>query len=174
MRVLSAAGIDLEIGAMEALEIAVGKALKAQGWTLGLAESCTGGLIAHRVTNVPGSSEYFLGGVVSYADAVKQAVLGVRKETLIQHGAVSRRCALEMARGIRPLLGADIGVAVTGIAGPGGGSEEKSVGLTWIAVVTPWGERVERYAWSGNRQQNKSSMAEQALTLLLDAIESHT
>jgi PncC family amidohydrolase len=169
---LSAAVIGLEIGEMEALEIAVGKVLKAKGWTLGLAESCTGGLIAHRVTNVPGSSEYFAGGVVSYADEVKHAVLGVPKETLIQHGAVSRQCALVMARGICPLVGAEIGVAVTGIAGPDGGSEEKPVGLTWIAVVTPWGERVERYEWHGNRHENKNSMAEQALKLLLESIES--
>jgi PncC family amidohydrolase len=169
---VSAAGISLERIEMEALEIAVGKVLKAQGWTLGLAESCTGGLIAHRVTNVPGSSEYFVGGVVSYADAVKHAVLGVRKEILLQHGAVSRQCALEMARSIRPLVGADIGVAVTGIAGPGGGSEEKPVGLAWIAVVTPWGESVERYEWDGNRQENKNSAAEQALALLFEAIES--
>ncbi len=157
---------------MEALEIAVGKVLKAQGWTLGLAESCSGGLIAHRVTDVPGSSEYFVGGVVSYADNVKRDVLGVREETLSRHGAVSRLCALEMARGIRPVVGADIGVAVTGIAGPGGGSEEKPVGLTWIALVTPWGERVERYEWSGNRQENKNHTAEQALRLLLETIES--
>ncbi|MGD8813827.1 MAG: CinA family protein [Anaerolineales bacterium] len=156
---------------MEAIEVTVGKALKSQGWTLGLAESCTGGLIAHRITNVPGSSDYFVGGVITYADGFKRAVLGVREETLIQHGAVSRPCALEMARGVLPLVGADVGVAVTGIAGPGGGSTEKPVGLTWIAVVAPGRECVERYAWKGSRQENKDSMADQALSLLLEVLE---
>ena len=157
---------------METIEVFVGEALKAQGWKLGLAESCTGGLIAHRITNVPGSSDYFVGAVVSYADDFKQAVLGVRKETLIQHGAVSRECVVEMVRGVLNLVDVEVGVAVTGIAGPSGGSVEKPVGLAWIAVITPRRERVERYVWKGDRRENKESMADQALSLLLEALES--
>lgn len=155
----------------ESIEFSVGEALRANNLTLAVAESCTGGLIAHRVTNVPGSSQYFVGGVVSYADAVKQGVLGVRGETLAKHGAVSRHTALEMARGVRRLLGAQVGVAVTGIAGPGGGSADKPVGLTWIAVISPRRERVERYDWDGDRAENKISAAGAALQLLLDELE---
>ncbi len=153
------------------VEVSVGETMRAKNLILAVAESSTGGLIAHRVTNVPGSSEYFLGGVVAYADTVKQGVLGVRGEMLEEQGAVSRQCALQMARGVRNVLGAQVGVAVTGIAGPGGGTVEKPVGLTWIAVVTPTGERVERYDWSGDRAENKNSSAEAALQLLLDELE---
>ena len=153
------------------LEISVGEKMRAQGLTMAVAESSTDGLISHLVTSAPGSSAYFLGGVVSYADTVKQAVLGVRGETLAQHGAVSRQCALEMARGVRETLGAQVGVAVTGIAGPGGGTAEKPVGLTWIAVITPAGERAECFEWSGDRAENKNSSAEAALKLLLDELE---
>jgi PncC family amidohydrolase len=137
---------------------------------LALAESCTGGLIAHRITNVPGSSEYFLGGVVSYADAIKRRLLEVDAETLAQDGAVSRQTALEMARGACRVIGADVGIAVTGIAGPGGGSEDKPVGLTWIAVLGPDVERVERYMWGGDRIANKERSAEAALELLVEVL----
>jgi PncC family amidohydrolase len=146
------------------IEVSVGETMRAKGLTMAVAESSTGGLIAHLVTSAPGSSEYFLGGVVSYADTVKQSVLGVRGETLAQ-------CALEMARGVRKALDAQVGVAVTGIAGPGGGTSEKPVGLTWIAVITPTGERAERYEWSGDRAENKNSSARAALKLLLDELE---
>lgn len=155
----------------EQLEVYVGEALRAKNLTLAVAESCTGGLVAHRLTNVPGSSEYFLGGVVSYADTVKHDMLGVSGETLLHHGAVSQKSALEMALGVCRLLGAHLGLAVTGIAGPGGGSAEKPVGLTWIAVITPQGERIERYLWEGDRKENKNSSAEAALRLLLDELE---
>lgn len=159
-----------EIGMSKPIETRVGDLLVTKGMKLALAESCTGGLIAHRITNVPGSSQYFLGGVVCYADAVKHGLLGVSEETLAQDGAVSRKTALEMARGVRKLLGASIGVSVTGIAGPGGGSAEKPVGLTWIAVIGPESERVERYMWSGDRSENKRSSAEAALELLIEVI----
>ena len=152
------------------IEVFVGEALKAKNLTLAVAESCTGGLLAHRVTNVPGSSEYFLGGVVSYANAVKQVVLGVRGGTLAQHGAVSRQSALEMARGVRRVLEAQVAVAITGVAGPGGGSVEKPVGLAWIAVITPRRERVECYEWSGDREENKNSFARAALQLLFEEL----
>jgi len=153
------------------LEVYVGEALGARNLMLAVAESSTGGLISHRLTNVPGSSEYFLGGVVSYSDMVKHHVLGVPGETLLHHGAVSQQSALEMAQGVCRVLGAQVGLAVTGIAGPGGGSAEKPVGLTWIAVITPHGERVERYLWDGSRKENKNSSAEAALTLLFDELK---
>lgn len=155
----------------EQLEVYVGEALGAKNLTLAVAESCTGGLVAHRLTNVPGSSEYFLGGVVSYADTVKHGVLGVCAETLLHHGAVSKKSALEMAQGVCRVFGAQVGLSVTGIAGPGGGSAEKPVGLTWIAIITPHGERIERYLWDGDRKENKHSSAEAALRLLLDELE---
>jgi PncC family amidohydrolase len=154
----------------KSLEVRVGELLGVKGMTLGLAESCTGGLIAHRITNVPGSSEYFLGAVVCYADEVKRGLLGVRAETLAQDGAVSRQSALEMARGVCKVLGAQVGVAVTGIAGPGGGSGDKPVGLTWIALITPEGERVERFVWRGDRIENKRSSVDAALKMLLEAL----
>jgi len=156
------------------IESRVGELLREKAMKLGLAESCTGGLIAHRLTNVPGSSDYFLGAVVCYADSVKQQLLGVAADTLAQDGAVSQQTALQMARGVCKLLGAQVGVSVTGIAGPGGGTQEKPVGLTWIAVVSPDGERVERYMWSGDRIENKESSATAALDLLIEAIREHS
>jgi nicotinamide-nucleotide amidase len=119
--------------AVIALEEAVGRLLAERG--LAVAESCTGGLIAHRLTNAPGSSRYFLGGVVAYANEVKERVLGVRPGTLREDGAVSREAALEMARGVRRLLGADIAISATGIAGPTGGMPEKPVGLVYVALA---------------------------------------
>lgn len=154
----------------ESLESRVGQALQQRGWTLALAESCTGGLVSHRITQVPGSSAYFLGGVVAYANQAKQDLLGVDSLTLAEHGAVSAETAREMARGARSTFLVHVGLSVTGIAGPGGGTEDKPVGLTYIAVVTPQGERVERYQWSGDREANKQAAAEAALELLLQAL----
>ena len=131
----------------EALEEAVGRLLAERGLTVAVAESCTGGLIAHRLTNVPGSSAYFLGGVVAYANEVKERVLGVRPETLRRYGAVSRETALEMARRVRRLLGADIALSATGIAGPAGGTPEKPVGLVYVALAAEDCERCERHLW---------------------------
>ena len=151
----------------ESLELQVGRALRQRGWTLALGESCTGGLVAHRITEVAGSSEYFLGGVVAYSNPVKQALLRVSEQTLESHGAVSEETALEMARGARAVLSADVGLSVTGIAGPGGGTPEKPVGLTVLAVSTPAGDWAERHVWGGDRQANKQASAEAALQLLL-------
>lgn len=156
----------------QTLESRAGAALNERGWTLALGESCTGGLVAHRITEVPGSSDYFLGGVVAYSNPVKERLLKVRGQTLEEHGAVSEDTAREMARGARQTLGADVGVSVTGIAGPGGGTLDKPVGLTLIAVATPDGEWTERHVWSGNRKVNKENSAEAALKLLLRALES--
>ena len=155
----------------EPLELLVGKALKSRGRTLALAESCTGGLVGHRITEVPGSSEYLLGGIVAYAYEAKERQLGVHHQTLYEHGAVSRETAIEMARGARHAFGADIGLAVTGIAGPGGGMPDKPVGTTWIAVSSREGEWAEKHTWNGDRSSNKGRSAEAAMNLLLRALE---
>jgi PncC family amidohydrolase len=154
----------------ETLESRVGAALRARGWTVALAESCTGGLVGHRLTQVPGSSEYFLGGVVAYAYDAKERLLGVRHQTLYDHGAVSRETAIEMAHGARVAFGADLGLSVTGIAGPAGGMPDKPVGLTWIAVSTRTGDLAEHFLGHGDRTANKESAAEAALDLLLRVI----
>jgi PncC family amidohydrolase len=154
----------------ESLEVQVGSALRQKGWTLALGESCTGGLVAHRITEVAGSSEYFLGGVVAYSNPIKHSLLQVAEQTLERHGAVSEETARQMARGARAVLGADVGLSVTGIAGPGGGTPEKPVGLTLLAVSTPAGEWIERHVWNGDRQNNKQASAEAALRLLLLAL----
>ncbi len=150
-----------------ALSEQIGKRLKAQGKTLATAESCTGGLIGHLITEVPGSSAYYLGGVISYSNEVKHHVLGVRLGTLEQEGAVSAACAREMAVGVRQLMDADIGISVTGIAGPGGGTVSKPVGLTYIHLSTADGEYGMHYHWQGERSENKLSSARAALRLLL-------
>jgi PncC family amidohydrolase len=154
-----------------ALEERVGRLLVEQGLTLALAESCTGGLISHRITNVPGSSEYFVGGVVAYAYDAKERVLGVRHDTLYDYGAVSEPTALEMARGARRLLRTDVALAVTGIAGPGGGMPDKPVGLVYIALSARDLERCERYVWPHDRAGNKAASADAALALLLEYME---
>lgn len=150
------------------LEEILGRLLVEQKLTLGVAESCTGGLITHCLTNVPGSSNYLLGGIVAYSYDVKERVLNVRHDTLYEHGAVSRETALEMARSARRLLGSDVALAVTGIAGPGGGTPEKPVGLVYIALSARDIERCERYVWSGDRLQNKQQSSQVALEMLLE------
>lgn len=151
------------------LEVRLGAALTAAGRTICTAESCTGGLVAHRITNVAGSSAYMLGGVVAYANAVKQHILNVPEATLIAHGAVSEQTAAEMATGARALLGADYAVSITGIAGPGGGTPDKPVGLTFIALAGPDGLLVtRRFVWDGDREANKDHSAEAALALALE------
>jgi PncC family amidohydrolase len=155
----------------EAVEATLGRILQERNMTLAVAESCTGGLVGHRITNVAGSSKYFLGGVIAYSYEAKERILGVRHGTLYDHGAVSRETAVEMARGARRLLGADLGVAVTGIAGPGGGTPDKSVGLTWLAVSTRRGDRAQRHDWDGDRDANKRESAAAVLALLCDVLE---
>lgn len=138
-------------------EIEIGKLLRQRKLKLGLAESCTGGLVGHRVTNVPGSSEYFTGGVVAYAYEAKVAMLGVSWDTLNAYGAVSRETVLEMARGVRDLLAVDVAVSVSGIAGPGGGTAEKPVGTTWIGLAAPEGEWARKFIFDGDRRRRRSS-----------------
>jgi nicotinamide-nucleotide amidase len=125
---------------------------RARGWTLATAESCTGGMVATRLTSVPGSSDVFVGGVVAYSDAVKEQELGVSPATLAEHGAVSAETAAEMAAGVRARLGADVGISVTGIAGPGGGTPEKPVGLVYIHVETPEGSRGLEFTFAQDRE----------------------
>lgn len=158
----------------ESIEMVLGQALRERGLTFAVAESCTGGLLGHRITNVPGSSEYFLGGVVAYAYEAKERLLGVEHNTLYEHGAVSRETALEMARGARSVFGADVGLSVTGIAGPGGGLPEKPVGLTWVAVSMREGEWAESYIFEGDRHANKAQSAEGAMALLHKILEGST
>lgn len=149
------------------VEEVIGVLLVDRGLTLVTAESCTGGLVAHRITNVSGSSDYFLGGLVTYSNEAKERDLGVRHETLVTHGAVSEETAREMARGARERMVADVGVSVTGIAGPTGGSLEKPVGLVYVGLSAPGVERCERYVWQGDRVANKEQSAEAALQMVL-------
>ena len=153
------------------LEAYIGQLLTQRKLTLAVAESCTGGLIGHWLTNVAGSSTYFLGGVVAYAYDAKERVLGVSHNTLYDHGAVSEETAREMARGVRRALGADVGVSVTGIAGPGGGLPGKPVGLTWIALSARDFDRAEQFVWDGDRLTNKEKSAEAALEMLKEYLE---
>lgn len=150
----------------EEIEQVVVRLLTERKKNLALAESCTGGCIANRVTNVPGASSVFLGGVVSYANNVKQKFLGVRAETLRQHGAVSEAVAREMAEGAREKFGADFALAVTGIAGPGGGTKDKPVGTVFIALAGAFGTVVERKLNSYEREAFKQLTAQQALEML--------
>ena len=146
----------------------LGARCAALGLTVATAESCTGGLVAHLITEVPGSSAYLRGGIVAYADDVKRAALGVPAEVLVAHGAVSAQVALAMAEGVRQALGTDLAVAVTGVAGPDGGSEAKPVGLVYVAVVGLGAPDVRRFHWAGDRSANKRSSAEAALSMLLE------
>lgn len=136
--------------------------------TVGTAESCTGGLVAHILTEVAGSSGYFQGAVVTYSDDAKKTLLGVADDILAAHGAVSAQVARAMAAGARERLGVGLAVAVTGIAGPEGGSAAKPVGLTYVAVADEGGDEVRRFHWTGDRAENKRLSARAALELLLE------
>jgi nicotinamide-nucleotide amidase len=156
------------------LSAEVGIALRRRGLKLVTAESCTGGLIGDWITDVPGSSEYYVGGVISYANEAKMRLLGVPAGLLAQYGAVSRETVLEMARGARAALAEEyppetlVGLSVSGIAGPGGGSPEKPVGLVWIGLSTPEGDWAWQFCWDGDRRANKRASAQEALRLLLE------
>jgi len=140
--------------------------LKASGRTCATAESCTGGGVGSAITAVPGSSAVFLGGIISYANAVKENVLGVRAETLATVGAVSSETAEQMAVGARRLTKADIAVSLTGIAGPDGGSDEKPVGLVWFGLATPQGVRSEKCLFRGDRASVREQAVLHALGML--------
>jgi len=149
----------------------IGAALSAQGLTLSVAESCTGGLLGDRISDVPGSSLYFTGGAITYSYKAKERVLGVGHDTLVLHGAVSEETAREMARGARRLFETDISLAITGIAGPDGGMPGKPVGLVYIALAASDTELCRRFVWSDERRENKAHSAEAALRLLRDFLK---
>jgi PncC family amidohydrolase len=149
------------------LAIELGRLLSARGLTLALAESCTGGLIGSLITDVAGSSDYFLGSAVTYANSAKQNLLSVRPETLQAHGAVSAETAAEMAQGARRLFGSAIAASVTGIAGPGGGMPGKPVGLVHIHLSAADAELSERHVWDADRMGNKLLSAEAVLRLVI-------
>lgn len=153
-----------------ALAERVGAACRARGWTIGTAESCTAGLVAHVITEVAGSSDYFRGGLVIYADDVKVAVGDVPAATLAAHGAVSAQVAVAMAEGVRRRLGVDIAVAITGVAGPGGGTEAKPVGLTYLAVADASVDDVRRHVWTFDRSGNKRASAAAALAMVVERL----
>ena len=152
-------------------ETYIGKMLNDSGKTVSCAESCTGGLISELFTSVPGSSGYFLGAVTSYANSVKTGVLGVSEETIARYGAVSSECVREMAEGIRRITGSDYSVATSGIAGPGGGSPEKPVGLVWIAVSSENGTETFSHTYKNDRRRNIERFAASALNHLRIKIE---
>ena len=145
---------------------------RASGRTCATAESCTGGLVGGAITSVSGSSEVFLGGVVYYANEVKANVLGVPREVLDTVGAVSSECAAAMAEGARRLTGADVAVSTTGIAGPGGGSAEKPVGLVWFGLATVEGTRTEKAIFRGDREGVRANAVTHALGMLTMAVGS--
>ena len=145
-----------------------GKKLVFLGLKLAVAESCTGGGLADAITDVAGSSDYFQGGIVSYSNRAKEKLLGVDPEVLERVGAVSEPVALQMAEGVRGALEADLGMGITGIAGPGGGSDQKPVGLVYIGLSAPGRQEVRRFVWSGDRIFNKRRSVEAALEMLMD------
>ena len=161
----------------EALEAQVGLVLRQHDLKLAVAESCTGGLIGHLLTNVPGSSDYYLGGIIAYSYEAKERLLGVKHTTLLTYGAVSQETVIEMARGVRAVFSPDfpigkiIGLSVSGISGPGGGMPGKPVGLVWIGLSTAGLDRAYQFVWNGDRLKNKQLSAEMALQLLIDYLQ---
>lgn len=155
----------------ELLEEKIGRLLSAQNLTISCAESCTGGLLTSRLTDIAGSSAYVMGSVVSYTNRIKEALVGVRHETLLAHGAVSEETAREMAEGIRRAIKTDIGIGITGIAGPGGGTKEKPVGLVFIAVSGPWGTIVKENHFRGTRTEVKRQTTDTALSMACAYLE---
>ena len=159
--------------------IKIGALLKSKGLWLATAESCTGGLLGHLITSTAGSSDYYLGGFITYSNETKERWLGVADSTLVQFGAVSKETVQEMARGVRNALGEKIqpekiiGVSISGIAGPGGGSPEKPVGTVWIGVSRANGEEAEKFHFLGDRSEVKEQSAEKAIELLIKYLQQH-
>ena len=151
---------------MASLEEEIGDLLRKKKLTLGIVESATGGLISHRITNVSGSSDYYRGSVTAYSNAVKIKVVGVKEETIDKYGAVSAQVVEQMAQGGRQVLGADICLSDTGIAGPGGATEGKPAGLFYIGLAHQASTYSQRHHFHGNREQNKQEAAEKALSWL--------
>jgi len=148
------------------IEEQVGSLLRGRAWRLAVAESCTGGLVGHRLTAASGSSAYFLGGVIAYSDAIKETQLGVPRRVLELCGAVSADTARAMAAGIRRRFNADVGLSVTGIAGPDGGTARKPVGLVFVGIAGPALERAERFCFEGDRAAVRDAACDAALRML--------
>lgn len=157
---------------MNTLEQEAGSLLRKKGITLGVVESATGGLLSHLITSVPGSSDYYKGGVTAYSNEIKIKVVGVSKEALSRYGAVSSQVAKEMAQGGRKLLRVDICLSDTGIAGPGGAGPGKPVGLFYLGLSCESGTASQKHNFSGNREQNKQAAARVALQWLRDYLMS--
>lgn len=155
------------------LEVEIAPLLRTLHWTLSLAESCTGGLISHRVTNIPGSSDYYLGGINSYTNEIKHRILGVQNETLLAFGAVSEQTVREMAAGVRALFRSDVSIAVSGIAGPSGGTPQKPVGTVWIGVAAADTLNAQVFHFFGDRLAIKNQSAEMALWLLFQTLKAY-
>lgn len=162
---------DVDAPALADLAARLAERCVVLGLRVATVESCTGGLVGHVITEVPGSSTYYVGGFVTYSDELKRETVGVPHDVLAAHGAVSAQVAMAMASGGRARTGADFAVAVTGIAGPDGGSPSKPVGLTYVAVADAIGVAVRRHLWTGDRSENKRRSAAAALDLLLDRIQ---
>src|SRR5689334_7927047 len=158
----------LEMNFMLDLANKVGQVLKARNWTICAAESCTGGLVLSSLTDISGSSAYVLGGVVTYSNEAKMKFVGVQESTLATYGAVSEETAREMALGVQKAFGANVAISVTGIAGPGGGSAEKPVGLVYVGVLVEKELMVRRFVWKGDRLENKALSTVAALELVLE------
>ncbi|MBN1265026.1 MAG: CinA family protein [Anaerolineales bacterium] len=154
---------------MASLERKLGLALMEKGWTLAVAESCTGGLLGAWLTSVPGCSKYFQGGVIAYSNQMRQDLLGVPESVLVETGAVSKETALAMARGLKQ-FGVDVGIAITGVAGPDGGTEAKPVGTTWIGLFTPISEYAVLHSGSGNRNEIRMQSVQAALELAVRVV----
>ena len=162
-----------ERASLVAMAESIQSAMVERGMTLSTAESCTGGLVGHILTEIPGSSDYYVGGIVTYSDRLKESELGVDPQVLAQHGAVSAQTAIAMAEGARQRHGASLAVSVTGIAGPSGGSDAKPVGMTYVAVADEAGHDVRRHMWNADRHVNKILSARAALELVAERLDIH-
>jgi PncC family amidohydrolase len=160
-----------DMAALVALAGRIQLDMSTLGLTLATAESCTGGLIAYALTEISGSSDYFVGGIVSYSNALKERELGVDSATLKTHGAVSAQTCVAMAQGARRRYEADIAVSVTGSAGPAGGTDSKPVGLTYVGVADERGNDVRRFVWDADRHGNKLLSAHAAMALVLERLD---
>ena len=155
----------------EGIEKILGETLERRGLTLATAESCTGGLVGHRITNISGSSVYYMGAVVAYSYQAKVDLLGVNWDTLDTYGAVSAETVMGMAAGARKVLKADIAVSISGIAGPAGGTPEKPVGTVWFGLEAPDGTWTRRHNFEGDRLEVKQQSAVAAMQFILDYLE---
>jgi nicotinamide-nucleotide amidase len=162
--------LEEELANLVSLAARIQSVMVQRGSKLATAESCTGGLIGYVLTEISGSSNYYMGGLISYSDVLKVRQLGVDAATLDKHGAVSAQTCVAMAEGARSRYGAEMGVSVTGIAGPDGGTDAKPVGLTYVGVADANGHDVRRHVWQGERHSNKVQSAEAALLLVLERL----